>query len=194
LNRAVRSDCVDLLRQSFGEWLVLTHAGARGGDTYWLCRCSCGAEKTIKRASLVTGRSKSCGCLRPKGAQWTADQHRAAKRKWKAANPEARRRDIQLWRERHPDRARESSRRTNYRTKFGMEYEDLVALLASQGGVCAICRTPIDDLGRGIGKGAVDHCHASGKVRGVLCAQCNCAIGLFRDDPVRLRSAIEYLS
>jgi hypothetical protein len=70
-------------------------------------------------------------------------------------------------------------------------------LLAQQGGRCAICGT--DDPGRGW---VVDHDHAccGGKyscgtcVRGVLCYLCNNGLGLFRDDPVRMKAAIDYLS
>lgn len=40
---------------------------------------------------------------------------------------------------------------------------------------------------------AVDHCHENGHVRGLLCSSCNTAIGLLRDDPAILRSAIAYL-
>ena len=65
------------------------------------------------------------------------------------------------------------------------EYE---TMLDRQNGVCAICK--------GKPKGerlAVDHVHGTEKVRGLLCGPCNRALGLFKDDPVRLAVAIEYL-
>lgn len=62
--------------------------------------------------------------------------------------------------------------------------------LLAQHEVCAICRT--DEWGK---KGPqVDHDHATGRVRGVLCANCNNGLGRFKDDPARLSAAIDYLT
>jgi hypothetical protein len=73
--------------------------------------------------------------------------------------------------------------------KYGLTRDELTALLA-QHGVCAICRT--DNWGR---KGpAVDHDHATGRIRGVLCQNCNQGLGRFTDDPARLRAAADYLT
>jgi hypothetical protein len=55
---------------------------------------------------------------------------------------------------------------------------------------CAICRSPLHTLYRGL---VVDHDHATGKVRGLLCDPCNLALGHFADDVVRMQRGIEYL-
>lgn len=69
------------------------------------------------------------------------------------------------------------------------EYRDL---LAGQGGVCKICsRPPTAQAARSLL--CVDHDHATGRVRGLLCFHCNAAIGQFADDPGRLATAIAYL-
>jgi predicted nucleic acid-binding Zn ribbon protein len=71
---------------------------------------------------------------------------------------------------------------------YGLTREQLDELLA-QHRVCAVCET--DDWGP---KGPqVDHDHASGRVRGILCYRCNVGLGFFADDVERLRAAIEYL-
>jgi len=62
-----------------------------------------------------------------------------------------------------------------------------------QGGVCALCAAPFRGWGRGDRRLMVDHDHETGGVRGLLCGDCNTAIGRFGDDPVRLRAAAEYI-
>ena len=62
-------------------------------------------------------------------------------------------------------------------------------MLGAQNGRCAICGRPETEAG-GL---AVDHCHATGKVRGLLCTLCNTALGKFRDRTDILRAAIRYL-
>jgi hypothetical protein len=70
-------------------------------------------------------------------------------------------------------------------------------MLREQNGVCAICRRPETHRDGASGKSkdlAVDHDHATGKVRALLCSACNTALGLFNDDADLLGKAIEYLA
>jgi hypothetical protein len=64
-------------------------------------------------------------------------------------------------------------------------------MLAAQGGVCAICGAPPEDP-RGY-RMHIDHCHDTGRVRGILCGGCNRGMGNFGDDIARLQGAIRYL-
>lgn len=77
--------------------------------------------------------------------------------------------------------------------RFGITPEEYASVLASQGGACAICGSE----GAGKGKGrfplCFDHCHATGKFRGLLCDRCNLGLGNFDDDVARFRKATEYL-
>lgn len=43
---------VDLIGQTFGEWTVLSYAGVKGKNGYWLCRCSCGKEQEVRGAHI----------------------------------------------------------------------------------------------------------------------------------------------
>lgn len=68
------------------------------------------------------------------------------------------------------------------------------ALLASQGGGCAICGSPPEPgSGPSTKRLHVDHDHESGKVRGLLCTRCNPGLGYFGDSPERLRAAADYI-
>lgn len=86
-------------------------------------------------------------------------------------------------------------REWNLRRRFKIDGSDYEKLLTMQGGVCAVCQCQeIHEYKSGKLKGlSVDHCHSTGKVRGLLCVKCNRGLGYFKDDPERLHRAIEYL-
>lgn len=88
-------------------------------------------------------------------------------------------------------RCPEKRRDGRLRSQFGIDNAGYDAMLALQGGGCAICGSKLGSK-RGE-KLAVDHCHASGAVRGILCTNCNQGLGKFRDDPERIRRAAEYI-
>lgn len=73
---------------------------------------------------------------------------------------------------------------------YGITGEQYAQLLAAQGGVCYIChRKP------GAKRLAVDHSHVTGRVRGLLCRNCNRdVLGHLKDDPAALQRAIDYLT
>jgi hypothetical protein len=73
--------------------------------------------------------------------------------------------------------------------KYGLTLEAFDSMLAGQGGVCAACGSA--EWGPGGPK--VDHDHATGKVRGILCSGCNMAAGHAEDGPERLRALADYL-
>lgn len=71
-----------------------------------------------------------------------------------------------------------------------MTVELFAEMLASQNGGCAICGADRNKNGTAL---CVDHCHTSGKVRGLLCHNCNTGLGRFSDNTDLLRKAISYL-
>lgn len=73
--------------------------------------------------------------------------------------------------------------------RYGITQDDYEKLLADQGGACAICRSPEPEH-RALD---VDHCHVTGRVRGLLCNPCNRALGKFRDNIPRIVAAVAYL-
>jgi len=81
--------------------------------------------------------------------------------------------------------------RYDLKRKFGITPEQKQEMLENQNYACAICKTTEP---RGRGDWHVDHNHTTGKVRGLLCALCNVGLGSFKDQPLFLQSAIDYLN
>jgi hypothetical protein len=78
--------------------------------------------------------------------------------------------------------------------KFGITVDDYNNLISIQNNSCAICNKHKDEFsGRG-NNFHIDHCHTSGKVRGLLCSNCNTGLGQFKDNIKSLENAIQYLS
>lgn len=89
------------------------------------------------------------------------------------------------------------ARRTHLSVTYGISIDEYESMLKAQNGLCAICRKPevtVDRRRPGeVRKLAVDHCHTTGKIRGLLCAKCNAAIGHFKESIESIRSALAYL-
>lgn len=115
---------------------------------------------------------------------------REIKRLARVAKPEHHRRVQQAWRDNNPDKVRELYRRSNLKKNFGITLEDYEEMLEAQAHGCAICGREDDDQGRNL---HVDHCHATGAIRGLLCTPCNQSLGKMSDSPDLLRLAATYL-
>jgi Recombination endonuclease VII len=77
------------------------------------------------------------------------------------------------------------ARNYHLRRRYGITAEHAAAMLAEQGGLCAICREAAADH--------VDHDHVTGRVPGLLCFNCNGALGQFRDRTDLMIRAVDYL-
>lgn len=73
---------------------------------------------------------------------------------------------------------------------YGLTLEQFASMQSDQKGLCLICDNPFGDNPKNM---HIDHCHSTGKVRGLLCHSCNIGLGKFKDDPELLTKAIEYL-
>jgi hypothetical protein len=76
----------------------------------------------------------------------------------------------------------------NLKRCYGIDQIDYALMVLRQMGRCAICKEEF------ISTPNVDHCHETKRVRGLLCSTCNRALGLFRDDPILLESAKDYVT
>lgn len=109
--------------------------------------------------------------------------------KYKARNPEKVRAGMKRWRDRNRTKQIARTRAYSLNARFGLSPEQYDILLASQDGRCAVCRGH-DQTGKRL---AVDHCHVSDRVRGLLCMSCNLILGHAKDSVPMLKQAIDYL-
>lgn len=85
-------------------------------------------------------------------------------------------------------------RQKDLRRNFGMSVDDYQRMLDRQGGLCAICKMPESHVRNGkVKELSVDHDHITGKVRELLCAECNHALGKVRESEKILLSMLEYI-
>lgn len=86
-------------------------------------------------------------------------------------------------------------RQSNYRRRgLNLTVEEYDALFEAQNGVCAICGNEETTTSHGkVRLLSADHDHETGQQRGLLCCDCNRAIGQMKDDPERLRAAADYI-
>ena len=139
-----------------------------------------------------------------KGRERAAKYRKENPEKWKEINRKSKQRARQ-----NPEKAqrirdyqkqyREENRRVlsdrERKRKFGITPERYAEMFNSQNGLCAICNQPETATRMGKVKTlAVDHCHTTGIVRGLLCADCNTGIGKLKEDFDIFNSAIQYLA
>lgn len=116
-------------------------------------------------------------------------------KEWRAAHPEHNRQRMAAWRAKAKATGHLRRWQKGHNLKrYGVSLEQYEAMFRDQGGVCAICREPETFVRAGkVCELAVDHDHATGAVRALLCSACNHALGCVDDDPARLRAAADYL-
>jgi hypothetical protein len=102
-------------------------------------------------------------------------------------NPDKVNQARKIYRKKNHDKVKRWSRRTSWKNK-GLDPNEVEIFLAARSDVCEICGN-----GKSYKALAIDHCHTTNKLRGILCDKCNNGIGLFQDNPILLRKAAEYL-
>lgn len=157
-------------------------------------RCSrCDTEKPAER---FYRRHRSRDGL----SVWCKDCYALYGREWAQANAARVAETRALRRQENPATAHESDRRWRAKNphapwlkrRYGLTLAQYDAMLQVQGGGCAVCGGP--QANRRCGdRFCVDHDHATGRIRGLLCGPCNLAIGYFQDRPDLLRAAAAYL-
>lgn len=104
--------------------------------------------------------------------------------------------DFQARSRAYRNKNRDKLRSGQMRGMYGISLERYAEIFQSQDGVCASCglpertRHPISEQTKRL---AIDHCHRTGRIRGLLCSRCNVALGLLNDDPERIKLLLAYL-
>lgn len=154
-----------------------------------------------QRTCSKCGEEKPLSAFARQRRGWRGDCkacRRAYTAAWSSENPERVRQASSAWRKANPDKiaamnergrgAQREKRKHRTVAKYGITLNDYQQLLAEQGGGCAICGE--SEEGKAL---AVDHCHKSGCIRGLLCQNCNNGLGRFGDDPNLLDRAAAYV-
>lgn len=160
-------------------------------------------QPKLKRGDPTTHREppsgyKVCGCCKASlpSSKFHWNKHKAGEDRWyrhsvcksccKKTNK----------RYRDSDKGKARQRAGNFLRLYGISLQDWEALFAAQEGACAICgdtEMPIDIRTGKPFMLAIDHDHATGKLRELLCPLCNNGLGCFKDSVSRLHLAIAYL-
>lgn len=120
---------------------------------------------------------------------------KAYMKEYRQKYPDKVKESVKGWRERNPSAKKAGAKATYYKATFGLTVEQVDVLIAKQNGVCAVCGNAETFIGNG-GKVrglCVDHCHATGTIRGMLCSACNGLLGHARGNQATLQAAIQYL-
>ena len=153
--------------------LEKTDVRTKNGSFKYRVVCDCGTEKIVGFSQMTTGRAKSCGCLaNRKGLDSPNFKHG-------------------LSQNRHTSEYKRYQRECFDRSRYNLEPQHKQALIDAQSNSCAICNYK---FGQKKGDMKVDHDHNTGVVRGLLCDLCNRGIGMLKDSPSVLQSAIQYLT
>jgi len=99
------------------------------------------------------------------------------------------RKNLKLWQENNPEKVKKYKRTSRFRQIYDLSYEDFLKMWENQNGRCAICGKFFNEPS----DACVDHNHKTGKVRGLLCPNCNSALGFLNDDIDLMLKAAVYL-
>ena len=141
---------------------------------------------TTRKYSSVAERDSIRSAQKRRAQARYRERHKEALREsslaYRAANKAECSRRSREWQLANPDKHKNAV----LMRKYGISIEQYRALSTAQDDRCAICSRKA--------RLVVDHCHASGEVRGLLCDPCNAGLGLFKDRPDHLAAAIEYIA
>jgi len=121
------------------------------------------------------------------------EKDRLRHKKWKENNKEKvrayYREYSKVWRKNNPERRRAIKRKYDLKRAYGMTEDQYNFMLQAQNNCCDICKKESSRTK----KLHIDHCHKTGKIRGLLCSNCNTTLGLVKESLEILQSIANYL-
>jgi len=136
-----------------------------------------------KRKDSRDGYRGQCKNCRSKTYKKNADSRNKQRKKWGEKNPDK----LAEYRKRYKLKNGRRVRNQHLVSTYGITIDQYESMLNDQNGKCWICKNSFKTL-------CVDHCHSTGRIRGLLCKNCNFGIGKFKDNIKNLENAIKYLT
>ena len=144
-------------------------------------------SKLKKSTDGYQNRCRSCASIKNKiWRQQNIDKVKLNNGKWAKNNPERAYEGRKRWREQNLDRSKKVNKNSWLKRAYGITLDKYNEMLEFQQNKCKICNENK--------KLVVDHCHKTGKVRGLICDKCNVGLGRFNDDLNLILKAAEYLN
>ena len=181
--------------EKYGSRTVIEERPKKNNALRYLVRCDCGAESEVFGFSVKRGAG--CGkCVNKKPQSSPRSNKCGTHGEYlggckcslcRAANAET------AARYRKTEKGKEIVRNWNLK-KYGITSQEYDEMLLAQDNACAICKKPETRKNQyGVVRLAVDHCHDTGKNRGLLCMSCNRSLGMLNENIATLEAMIEYI-
>lgn len=151
----------------------------------------------VRQKSPLKYRGECRECRNVRAREWTEknkEHRREYERHYRNEHPKYREQALARGRRYYKKDPVALNRKKNLQRNYGITPADYDRMFQSQNGVCAICGQPEIHIRMGkLIPLSVDHCHLTGKIRQLLCSNCNRMLGMAKDNIETMRKGIEYL-
>lgn len=168
-------NAIDITGQRFGRLIAIEPTNRRNGSNIvWKCKCDCGKITYVNTVN-IKNTTKSCGCLKQELRKLQKGKNNPNYIHGKCRNY---------------DKTKSYRFDMHLRTRYKINSKIYQRMLKKQNYRCIICKKHKNKQKRRL---SVDHDHQTGKIRGLLCDNCNLIIGYAKENIMILKNIIEYL-
>ena len=173
---------IDCSNKVYGRLTVTAEGKGDHGGARWVCKCECGNETVVYGSALNSGHTKSCGCLL--SDEYSSKRKGHANINWKGG---FRNWGSEAWCNQRLRKLAQVAKKFGHAPPAEGAHSALKAFCERWDGVCPLCRDRC-------AKPHVDHCHKTGRIRGLICQACNHGLGNFKDNVRTIARAWAYLA